>query len=196
MAEQISFKNMYSDQFDKMVDKDMDPAIKHFQQELVTIRTGRAHSSLVEDIKVTCYGGSVMSMREVAAISTPDARLIVIQPWDKTIIADIEKAISTSSTGLSAANDGNVIRITLPELSSQRREELVKVLGKKLEECRNSIRDVRAKFRNAVKDAEKKREVDEDFAGRLETSLQKIHDKFVALAQQMYDKKEKEIRSV
>jgi ribosome recycling factor len=196
MAEVINLKNMYSHEFDKLVDKEMDPAIKHFQQELVTIRTGRAHPSLVEDVKVTCYGGSIMSMKEIAAISTPDARLIVIQPWDKSIIADIEKAISTSSTGLSAANDGNVIRITLPELSAQRREELVKVLGKKLEECRNSIRDIRAKFRNAVKEAERKREVEEDFAERLEQSLQKIHDKFMALAQQMFEKKEKEIRAV
>ena len=137
-----------------------------------------------------------MAIKEIAAISTPEARSLFIQPWDKSIINDVEKAIMASSLGLTPANDGNVIRITLPEISSQRREELAKVLGKKLEETRERIRDVRATFRNAAKESERKKEIEEDFSLRLQELLQKIHDKFIALAQTMSDKKEKEIRSV
>lgn len=192
----INLKNMYTNDFEKLVDKEMDGPIKHFERELATIRTGRAHPALVEDIKVIVYGGTQMAIKEIAAISTPEARCLFIQPWDKSIINDVEKAIMASSLGLTPANDGNVIRITLPEVSSQRREELIKVLGKKLEETRERIRDVRATFRTAAKEAERKKEIEEDFSLRLQELLQKIHDKFIALAQQMSDKKEKEIRSV
>ncbi len=192
----LNLKNMYTNDFEKLVEKEMDAPIKHFERELVTIRTGRAHPALVEDIKVIVYGGTQMAIRELASITTPEARVLFIQPWDKSIIADIEKAIMASSVGLTPANDGNVIRITLPEISSQRREELIKVLGKKLEETRERIRDVRATFRTAAKEAERKKEIEEDFSLRLQDLLQKIHDKFIALAQQMSDKKEKEIRSV
>lgn len=192
----ISLKNMYTNDFEKLVEKEMDAPIKHFERDLATIRTGRAHPALVEDIKVIVYGGTQMSIRELATITTPEARSLFIQPWDKSIIGDVEKAIMASSLGLTPANDGNVIRITLPEISSQRRDELIKVLGKKLEETRERIREVRATFRNASKEAERKKEIEEDFSTRLQDLLQKIHDKFIALAQTMSDKKEKEIRSV
>ncbi len=160
----INLKNMYTNDFEKLVDKEMDAPIKHFERELATIRTGRAHPALVEDIKVIVYGGTQMAIRELATITTPEARALFIQPWDKSIIGDIEKAIMASSLGLTPANDGNVVRITLPEVSSQRREELIKVLGKKLEETRERIRDVRATFRTAAKEAERKKEIEEDFS--------------------------------
>ena len=192
----LNFKNMYSHEIDKLIEKDMEPAIKHLQHELTTIRTGRAHPALVEDIKVVCYGGTEMSIKECAAISAPEARLLVIQPWDKSTINDIEKGIMASPAGLTPANDGNVIRITLPELSSQRRDELTKVLGKKLEACKDSIRDTRATYRTGLKDAEKKRDISEDFSAKMQESLQKIHDKFIAQAESLCEKKEKEIKAV
>jgi ribosome recycling factor len=196
MATALNFKNMYSNEFDKLVEKDMEPAIKHLQQELVTIRTGRSHPGLVEDIKVIVYGGTQMSLKEVATISAPEARLLIIQPWDQGTINDIEKGIMASPTGLTPANDGTVIRITLPELSSQRREELIKLLGKKLEACKDSIRDTRATYRTGLKDAEKKRDISEDFSSKMQEGLQKIHDKFIAQAEALCEKKEKEIRAV
>src|SRR5579885_1731441 len=109
MAE-INLKNMYTDQFEKIVNEQMQAPIKFLERELATIRVGRAHTSMVEDIKVTCYGGSQMLLKELAALSAPEARMIVIQPWDKGIIGDIEKAIQISSLGITPANDGNLIR--------------------------------------------------------------------------------------
>ncbi len=192
----LNLKNMYTHEFEKLVEQEMDAPIKHFERELVAIRSGRAHPSMVEDLKITCYGGSVMTLKELAAISTPEPRFILIQPWDIGTINDIEKGIMNSSLGITPANDGNVIRIVLPEISGQRREELIKVLGKKLEECKERIRVIRGDFRNVIKEAEKKRTVEEDFSKKLQDLLQKVTDKFTEKAQQMNDKKEKEIKAV
>jgi ribosome recycling factor len=187
---------MYTDEFEKIIGKEMEEPIKHFERELITIRSGRAHPAMVEDIKVTCYGGSQLKLKELAAISVPEPRLIMIQPWDAGTLADIEKGIMNSSLGVTPANDGNLIRITLPEVSSERREELAKALGKKLEDTRERIRVIRGEFRNLVKDSERQKVVSEDFAKRLQDILQKTTDKFIEKAQQMGDKKEKEIRTV
>ena len=111
--------------FEKAIEVEMDIQLKHFDKELTKIRTGRAHSSLVEDVKVACYG-TLMPLKEVAALSTPDVNLIVIQAWDKTIIADIERAIAESDLGLTPTTDSNCIRIVLPKMSTARRDELIK----------------------------------------------------------------------
>jgi ribosome recycling factor len=192
----LDLKNIYSHEFEKLVEIEMQEPIKHFERELIAIRSGRAHTSMVEDIKVICYNGSQLVLKEVAALSAPEARMIVIQPWDKGIITDIEKALLASSLGITPFNDGNLIRIQLPEISTQRREELVKVLHKKLEEIKERIRIVRGEFRNTVKEAERKHEIAEDFSKTLQDLLQKIHDKYIVFAQQMSDKKEKDIRMV
>lgn len=193
---ELNLKNMYTHEFEKIVEAEMTQPLKHLERELATIRTGRAHTSMIEDIKVTCYGGSQLSLREVASLSTPDARLLMVEPWDKGIINDIEKGILASSLGVTPVNDGNVIRIQLPEVSSQRREELIKVLGKKLEDCKEGVRYVRGQFRTLVKDAERDHQIEEDFSKKLQDLLQKIHDKYIALAEQYNEKKEKEIRAV
>lgn len=192
---ELDLKNMYSDQFEKVIEGEMQSPIKHFEHELTTIRTGRAHTGMVSDIKITCYGGSQMAIRELASLSTPDARLIMIEPWDKSLIGDLEKGLLASQLGITPVNDGNVIRIQLPEMSSQRREELAKLLNKKHEDCKNQIRHVRGEYRNQVKDAEKDRIIEEDFSKKLQDLLQKIHDKYIAIAQQMSDRKEKEIKA-
>lgn len=179
--------------FEKMIEPEMDKSIKHFEKEMLAIRTGRATTSMVEDIKVNCYG-DIMKMKEVAAISTPEARLIVIQAWDKSLLPDIEKAINESDLGAAPVNNGELIRITLPMMSSERRSEMTKTLHKKLEECKTGIRNVRKDFQNHVRDAEKKKVLTEDYAKKLLDVLQKETDKFIAKSDQLSAKKEDELK--
>lgn len=181
--------------FEKATQEEMSKSIDHFKHELVSIRTGRAHPSMVEDLKVTCYGGETeMALKGLANISTPEGRLIVIQPWDQTLVPDIERAIKESDVGVTPQNDGNIIRLVLPEMSSARREELKKVLSKKLEECRVSIRNIRKNYQNLVRDTQKAKEISEDFAKRLNDVLQKITDKFIKQAEEMSSKKEADLK--
>jgi ribosome recycling factor len=181
--------------FEQAATQEMTKSIKHFEHELVSIRTGRAHPSMVEDLKVACYGGETeMPLKSLASISTPEARLIVVQPWDQTVMPDIERAIKESDLGVNPQNDGNLIRLVLPEMSSARREELKKVLGKKLEECRVSIRSIRKNFNNLIRDTQKAKEISEDFAKRLSELLQKVTDKFIKQSEELGTKKENELQ--
>lgn len=182
--------------FQAPMEAEMAKPIKHLESELVKIRTGRAHTSLVEDIMVTCYGQAPAPLKNYAAITAADARLIVIQPWDASIIDDIEKGLKASEVGITPLNDGKIIKIVLPEMSSTRRDELVKLLGKRLEDCKISIRNVRKDFNNILRDAKKDKKISENFFSRLEDVLQKVTDTFIAKADQLSEKKEKEIRSV
>lgn len=181
--------------FEKATEAEMTKSIKHFEHELVGIRSGRAHSSMVEDIKVTCYGGdSVLPLKNLASISVPEPRSIVIQPWDQTVLPDIERGINESESGLTPVNDGNIIRLQLPEMSSDRREELIKILGKKLEECRISIRTARKNIQNFIRDTQKGKSISEDFAKRLSDLLQKNTDNFIKKAEELSRKKESDLR--
>lgn len=182
-------------EFETALNSEMDKAVKHFERELITIRTGRAHPALVEGIKVNCYD-TLRNLKEIALISAPEARMIVIEPWDKSLILEIEKAISNSDLGITPFNDGNLVRLRLPEISTSRRDELVKVLHKKLEEARVSIRNVRKDFHNLVRDTEKSKKISEDHGRRLADLLQKITDKFILSIEQMSQKKENEIKTV
>lgn len=173
----------------------MDGPIKHFETELAALRTGRASIALIENIKVQCYG-QFMPMREVATLGAPESRLLTIQPWDKSIITDIEKAISTSDLGVAPANDGNIIRIQLPQMSAARRDELSKILGKKTEDCKVALRNVRKEFHNEVREADKKHIISEDFAKRLSEVLQKITDQYIAKADEMAEKKNTELHTI
>jgi len=180
--------------FETAMEAEMNKAIRHFERELVTIRTGRAHTAMIEDIKVSCYGQAPVPLKTVAALAAPDVRLLTIQPWDVSTIGDIEKGILASPVGLTPLNDGKVIRLQLPEMSSSRRDELVKILSKKLEECRIAIRNTRKDFHNLSRDAKKGKTISEDFYNRLEDSLKKVTDKFIGQAEQMSKQKEKDIR--
>ena len=182
--------------FETPMKQEMEGPLKHFEAELTKIRTGRAHTSLVEDIQVQVYGTDVMPLKNLAALAAVDSRTITIQPWDPAIIADIERAIKSSDTGLSPANDGGLIRIQLPEISSARRDELVKVLGKKLEECRIAMRNVRKDFNNLLRDAKKDKDISENFFSRLDDVMQKITDTYIEQAEQKAAKKEKDIKTV
>lgn len=185
-----------SKSFEKAMQDEMSKAIKHFEGELLKVRTGRAHTSLIEDVQVSCYGAAAMPLKNLASLAAPESRLLTIQPWDAGIIADIERAIRTSDLGLMPINDGALIRIQLPEMSSTRREELIKILSKKLEECRVSIRNIRKDFNNIIRDAKKDKVISENFFNRLSDLLEKITGNFIDKAEQTAHKKEQDIRTV
>ena len=193
--EEIAFVEGDSKSIETLTKTEMDKALKHFEKELLAIRTGRANTSMLEGLKVECYG-QLMGLRELATLAAPDARLLTIQPWDPSIIGDIEKALQSSDLGVTPANDGKIIRIQLPQMSASRREELVKVLGKKVEECRVAIRNSRKDIHNEIRDADKKHIISEDFAEKLSTLLQKITDDFIKKADDLYEKKASELRAV
>ena len=182
--------------FQKPMEIEMESPLKHFERELVKIRTGRAHTSMIEDIPVMVYGQDAMPLKGLGTVSAPDARLLTVQPWDSSIIPDIEKAIAAAGVGVSPVNDGKIIRLRLPEMSSERREELVKMLHKKLEECRVTIRNVRKDFKNVITDAKKDKKISENFYNRLEEVLQKITDSYIEKVESMSKKKEVELSTV
>ncbi len=182
--------------FQSPMEAEAEKAIKHFEGELIKIRTNRAHTSLVDGLDVAAYGQAPMPLKTLAVLTAPEARLITVQPWDTSIIPDIEKAIIASGIGINPRNDGKIIYLQLPEMSSERRDELVKILGKKLEECKVTIRNVRKEFHNLIRNAKKDRTISENFHNRLESVLQKITDNFVAKADSLAEKKKKDITTV
>lgn len=184
-------------EFEKKMSQELDKGIQHFEKELITLRTGRAHPSLVEKIQVSCYDGlNIMELRQIAAISVPEARMLIIEPWDKGVINDIERAIQNSDLGINPVNDGNVIRIVLPEMSTDRREELIKLLHKKLEEARISVRNIRKDFNNLIRDSLKGKSISEDHSRRLVEILQKITDMYIKKCEDLAAKKEKDIKGL
>lgn len=181
--------------FEKTTKTHMEQAAEHFKHELASVRSGRAHTSMLEGVKVSCYGGeSELKLKEMAALAAPDINLLIIEPWDKTVIPDIEKAIIKSDLGVTPINDGNVIRIQLPLMSAQRREELTKILNKKLEDARITIRSVRKDVHNIIRDQERAKTVSEDFSKRLMDKLQKLTDHYINLIEDLAKKKEAEIK--
>jgi ribosome recycling factor len=181
--------------FDISVAAEMEKVIVHCQKDLSSINTGKASASMVEDLKVDCYG-NMMILRELASISTPESNMIAIQPWDKGAVSAIEKAILASHLGITPNTQGAVIRLELPPMSMARREELAKVVSKKSEDAKVALRNVRKDVGNLIKDCEKKKTVSEDFVKRLTKSLQDLTDKFVANIDALGEKKKKDLKSV
>lgn len=182
--------------FKKPMDEHMKKAIDHFDGELIKIRTGRAHTTLVEDIQVSVYGQAPTRLKNLAALAAPESRLITIQPWDVNIVPDIEKAIKLSDLGITPVSEGKVIRIQLPEMSSSRRDELIKTLGKKLEECRVAIRNIRKDFNNLIRDSKKDKKISENFFNRLNDVLQEVTDHYVKIAEDKAKKKEVDLKTI
>jgi ribosome recycling factor len=182
-------------QFEAEVNVEMDKAVKHFEHDLLAIRSGKASAAMVEDLTVECYG-DYQKLKSVASILTPDARMIVIQPWDKTLNGEVFKAIQNSNLGVTPLIDGDIIRVQLPIMSSDRRDELVKVLKKKLEDAKIKIRNLRRDYNSVIKDHEKKSTISEDFAKRVTDHLQKITDSFVDKLDAIGHKKETELKLV
>ena len=180
--------------FDLSVSTEMDKALKHFEKDLTSVNTGKASTSMVEDLKVDCYG-NMMILRELASISTPDTNLIVIQPWDKSVTANIEKAILASHLNINPQTNGDTIRLELPPMSGSRREELTKVVSKKAEDAKVALRNIRKDFGNVIRDNEKKKTISEDFVKRLTKNLQDFTDKFTAQVDLLSEKKKKDLKS-
>ena len=145
--------------------------IDHFRSELASIRTGRAHASLVEDLPVEVYGQKMM-LKELASITVPDPQLIVLDPWDKSVIPDIEKAVRKSKLGLSPAVAEGIIRVPVPPLSEERRLEFVKLVKERAEEARRKVRQHRQEAVGEVRRQEKDKEISEDERFRLEKEIQ------------------------
>ena len=165
------------------------------QREFSTIRTGRASSALVEGIKVDYYGTST-PLKQLSNISTPDPKLIVIQPWDTSILGEIEKAILKSDLGITPLNDGRVIRLGIPQLTQERREELVKVIKKMAEDGRVSIRSIRRDINERLKKLEKDKIATEDESFKSTEEIQKLTDKHIKEIDELLAKKEKELMEV
>lgn len=162
-------------------------------QELAKLRTGRASPALLDGIKVDYYG-STLPLNQVATISIPEPRLIVIQPWDKTNLAEIEKAIHKSAIGITPNNDGSVIRLSIPALTTERREELVKLTQKLGEDTKVAIRNVRREANSEIKKEEKNKNISEDESFNAQQDVQDITDNFIKKVDEILQKKEKEIR--
>ena len=177
------------------IEEKMQKAVEGFKKELTTIRTGRATPSLIEHIRVD-YASVPTPLNQIAGISAPEARLLVIQPWDKSSIRSIEKAIQTSDLGLNPVSDGNVIRINIPPLSEERRQELIKVVRKRIEERRITIRNLRHEAMDTLKELEKNKDISQDEHKRLLTQLQKLTDSFIAETEQTGQDKEAELMQI
>ena len=173
----------------------MEKVIEALQKELSQIRTGRATTTLLDGIKVECYGQQ-MPLNQVASISVPEVRLLVIQPWDKTIIGTIEKAILKSDLGLNPVNDGHFIRLPIPTLTEERRKELVKLVRKFGEEYKVSLRNIRRELNDKLKKLEKDKVIREDELYRLQDESQKITDESIKKVDELVEKKEQEIMQV
>ena len=173
----------------------MQKAIEALKQDLGAIRTGRANSSLLERITVDYYG-TPTPINQVATVSVPEARLLVIQPWDKKMLTDIEKAIQKSDLGINPNNDGVVIRLNIPPMNEERRRDLVKTLHKKLDEHKVAVRNVRRDIHDKLREREKKKEVSEDELKRSTERLQKLTDRYIDEVDKIGKAKEQEILEV
>src|ERR671916_441719 len=173
----------------------MHGAISVLKQELGGLRTGRASASLVEPVQVEAYG-THMPLNQVATVSVPEARLLSVQVWDKSMVKAVEKAIVDSNLGLSPATEGQVLRLRIPELNEERRKELVKVAHKYAEAAKVAVRHVRRDGLDIVKKLEKNHEISEDDQERLANDVQKATDGTIAEIDQLLAAKEKEILTV
>ncbi|HCF50306.1 MAG TPA: ribosome recycling factor [Syntrophomonas sp.] len=173
----------------------MKKSMEHLTKDLASLRAGRANPAMVEKLSVDYYGVGT-PINQLANITVPEARLLVIQPWDKSIIADIEKSIMKSDLGITPSNDGNVIRIAIPQLTEERRKELVKVVKKRAEEARVAVRNIRREANDMLKSSEKDKLVSEDESKKGADEVQKLTDRYVKNVDAILQTKEKEIMEV
>lgn len=173
----------------------MEKTIYVYQENLAEVRAGRANPAILNKIKVDYYG-TPTPIHQMAGISVPEARLIVIQPWDQSILKEIEKAILASDIGINPNNDGKVIRLAFPELNEERRKELVKEIKKMSEEAKVAIRAIRREAIDNFKAMQKNSEITEDELKTAEDNVQKITDKKVEEIEKRYQTKEKELMSI
>jgi len=185
---------MYKEIINK-IKPNLDRTIEKFKEELGTLRTGRATPALIETVEIECYG-SRLPLKQVAAISAPEPRVLMIQPWDGNIVKEIEKAISASRSGFSTAVAGDIIRINIPPLNEESRKELVKALHQKMESSRVVIRSFREQAWKEIQDKERAGEIREDDKFRGKDELQKLIDEYNKKVEEFGGLKEKEIMTV
>jgi len=182
-------------EFTKKTNIKMDKTIKVIQDEFIHIRTGRASSTLIDRLEIPYYGVST-PLKQVANISIPESNLILIQPWDKKCLADIEKAIWKSDLGLTPSSDGNIIRLAVPALNEERRKELVKLVRNEAEKGKVAIRNIRREINELIKKDEKNKNISEDECREYQKEIQIITDGYTKKIDELLKVKEKEIMEV
>ena len=179
----------------KNIEERMNKTISVYEEKLSEVRAGRANPAILNKVKIDYYG-TPTPINQVAGVSVPEARLIVIQPWDVSVLKDIEKAILASDIGINPNNDGKVIRLAFPELTEERRKELVKDIKKMAEEAKVAVRAVRRDGIDEAKSKQKNSEITEDELKNAENDIQKLTDKKIEEVDKILENKEKEIMSV
>jgi ribosome recycling factor len=176
-------------------ESNMKKTVELVKKEFASLRAGRATPALLDKIMVSYYG-TPTPINQLATISVPEPRLLVIQPWDKSVLPEIERAILKSDLGITPASDGTVIRLAIPQLTQERRAELVKVVRKKAEEGRVAIRNIRREINDKVKQLQKNGEISEDELRRAQDEIQKLTDKYIKEIDQLLNSKEQEIMQI
>ena len=177
------------------VERRMNRSMEALERELATLRTGRATPSLVENVSVDYYG-SPTPLKQIASISAPDARAIMIQPWDRQALRDIERSLMQSEMGFNPSNDGNIITVPIPPLNQERRQELVRLLKRKIEDGKVSVRNVRRDGLETLRKLEREKAISQDQNRRSQDQLQKTTDTFIKSMDQVSSAKEAEIMQV
>ncbi len=183
------------DMIKQEAEEKMQKSIEALRRDFATIRTGKANPSLLDKVTVDYYG-TPTPINQLANISAPEARMLVVQPWDKSVVPNVEKAILKSDLGLNPSSDGTVIRLVLPQLTQETRKELVKKVKKKAEDAKVAIRNIRRDANESLKAAEKNKEISEDETKNAQDDIQKLTDKYIAELDGVLDNKEKEIMEV
>jgi ribosome recycling factor len=173
----------------------MEKAVEAMKREFGSVRTGKATPALLDTVRVDAYG-SKMPISQVATVSAPEARMLVVQPWDKGLLSAIEKGIQQAEIGLNPSNDGNIIRVPVPALNEERRKDMVKLLGKLAEEGRVAIRHARQEANKDIKKKQGAHEISEDDAHRQTEQVQKLTDEFIGKIDQLLKTKEHEVMEV
>ncbi|UCH85829.1 MAG: ribosome recycling factor [Candidatus Latescibacterota bacterium] len=184
-----------ADEIIKHSEDHMNKSIESLRRELMGIRTGKANPGLLDNIKVMYYGQNV-PLKQVANIAVPEARLITVQPWEKNMVPEIEKAIQASELGLNPQSDGTLIRLPIPPLTEERRKDLVKLVKRVGEESRVAVRNIRRDANEKLKKLEKNHEISEDEMHTRQDEVQKLTDKYVAMVDEVIAAKESEIMEI
>ncbi len=187
MAETNTYIDQYKEDYDKNID--------HLKQELSGLRTGRAQATLIENVQVEAYG-AMTPINQLASLSVPDAKSIMIEPWDKTVLKDIEKALSYTNFGLSVTNTGDKLIASVPPMTEENRKDLLKIMGGKIEDTKIAIRQVRDKVKEAILKAEKDKDITEDDKYKYLTDLDNFTSDYNKKIDQTAEDKEKEIMTV
>lgn len=178
------------------IKKEMNGVVEIFRNDIGSIRTGRATAALIENVQVgvSKYGGQKIALKQLGSIGVPDARTLTFSPWDKEILKEVKNALMGANLGFNPVVDGDLIRLSLPPLSVEQREDYVKLLGRKLEGVRNMLRQIRADERRRLQDSKQAGEISEDEYRGDEEELQKLTDEYTGLLEEIAEKKEEEIR--